>query len=59
MNGAKYAYLLLDEDVKRWYKNLVRGFKITADVFPHPFFSILSNLLKKSRKNKSNRFIAH
>jgi len=32
MNKAKYADLLLDEDVKRWYRNLVRGSKVTADV---------------------------
>jgi hypothetical protein len=32
MNKAKYADLLLDEDVKCWYRNLARGSKITADV---------------------------
>jgi integrase len=32
MNKAKYAFLLFDEDVKRWYRNLVRGSKVTADV---------------------------
>jgi hypothetical protein len=32
MNKAKYAFLLLDGDVKRWYRNLARGSKVTADV---------------------------
>jgi hypothetical protein len=31
MNKAKYACLLFDEDVKRLYRNLARGFKVTAD----------------------------
>ena len=32
INRAKYACLPLDEDVKRWYRNLARGSKVTADV---------------------------
>jgi hypothetical protein len=32
MNKAKDAFLLFDEDAKRWYRNLARGSKITADV---------------------------
>jgi hypothetical protein len=30
---VKYDYLLTDEDVKRWYGNLVAGSAITADVY--------------------------
>ena len=29
---AKYSYLLADEDVNRWYRNVARGSRITADV---------------------------
>jgi len=29
---AKYNYLLLDPDVNRWYSNVARGSKITADI---------------------------
>jgi len=32
MGRAKYAYLLEDEDVRRWFDNLSRGSKVTADV---------------------------
>lgn len=32
MARAKYAYLLEDKDVKRWYENTARGSEITADV---------------------------
>lgn len=32
MRKAKYAYLLDDEDVRRWYENVSRGSKVTADV---------------------------
>jgi hypothetical protein len=30
---VKYDYLLNDEDVKRWYYNLVAGSSITAEVY--------------------------
>ena len=32
MGKAKYAYLFEDEDVRRWYENVSRGSKVTADV---------------------------
>ncbi len=32
MPRAKYAYLLEDPDVKRWYENTARGSRISADV---------------------------
>jgi hypothetical protein len=32
MPRAKYAYLLKDHDVSRWYENTARGSKISADV---------------------------
>jgi hypothetical protein len=32
MQRAKYAYLLKDDDVRRWYENLSRGSRVTADV---------------------------
>jgi hypothetical protein len=32
MSRAKYAYLLEDNDVRRWYENTSRGSMITADV---------------------------
>ena len=31
--GTKYAYLLEDTDVRRWYQNVARGSKITGDVY--------------------------
>ena len=31
--GTKYAYLLEDLDVKRWYQNVARGSRITGDVY--------------------------
>ncbi len=31
--GAKYAYLLEDRDVRRWYQNVSRGSRITGDVY--------------------------
>ncbi|MEM3393212.1 MAG: site-specific integrase [Candidatus Bathyarchaeia archaeon] len=30
---SKYAYLLADPDVKRWYNNVARGSNVTADVY--------------------------
>ncbi|MEM3697741.1 MAG: site-specific integrase [Candidatus Bathyarchaeia archaeon] len=33
MAKATYAYLLKDADVKRWYENVARGSKVTADVY--------------------------
>ena len=30
---AKYGYLLDDSDVRRWYSNVARGSRITADVY--------------------------
>ena len=30
---VKYSYLLKDEDIKRWYDNLVAGSSITAEVY--------------------------
>lgn len=32
MRRAKYAYLLEDPDVRRWFENTARGSRITADV---------------------------
>jgi len=32
MRRAKYAYLMEDPDVKRWFENTARGSRITADV---------------------------
>jgi hypothetical protein len=32
MPRAKYAYLFEDADVRRWYENLARGSRVTADV---------------------------
>ena len=29
----RHRYLLEDQDIKRWYANLCRGFKVTADVY--------------------------
>ena len=31
--ASKYAYLLDDQDIKRWYQNVARGSQITADVY--------------------------
>ena len=31
--GTKYAYLLEDQDVRRWYQNVCRGSRITGDVY--------------------------
>lgn len=31
--APKYRHLLVDEDVKRWYDNICRGSRITADVY--------------------------
>ena len=33
MAKATYAYLLEDVDVKRWYENVARGSRVTADVY--------------------------
>ncbi|MCW4008140.1 MAG: hypothetical protein NWF09_05580 [Candidatus Bathyarchaeota archaeon] len=33
MAKATYAYLLKDADVKRWYENVTRGLRVTADVY--------------------------
>lgn len=30
---AKYGHLLADADVRRWYENVARGSKVTADVY--------------------------
>ena len=30
---AKYASLLEDVDVRRWYENVARGSRVTADVY--------------------------
>ena len=30
---AKYAFLLEDADVRRWYRNVARGSQVTADVY--------------------------
>jgi len=33
MSRAKYLHLLQDPEVKRWYQNVARGSRITADVY--------------------------
>ncbi|MEM3458980.1 MAG: site-specific integrase [Candidatus Bathyarchaeia archaeon] len=33
MAKGTYAYLLKDADVKRWYENVARGSRVTADVY--------------------------
>lgn len=33
MAKATYAYLLKDVDIKRWYENVARGSRVTADVY--------------------------
>lgn len=33
MPKATYAYLFRDADVKRWYENVARGSRVTADVY--------------------------
>lgn len=33
MAKATYAYLFKDADVKRWYENVARGSRVTADVY--------------------------
>ena len=33
MGQAKYAFLLEDVDVRRWYENVARGSEVTADVY--------------------------
>ena len=33
MSRTKYLHLLEDPEVKRWYQNVVRGSRITADVY--------------------------
>ena len=33
MGRAKYAFLLEDADVRRWYENVARGSEVTADVY--------------------------
>ncbi len=33
MGRAKYAFLLEDVDVRRWYENVARGSEVTADVY--------------------------
>ncbi|MEM2454816.1 MAG: site-specific integrase, partial [Candidatus Bathyarchaeia archaeon] len=30
---ARYGYLLVDVDVRRWYDNVARGSRVTADVY--------------------------
>jgi len=30
---VKYAFLLEDVDVRRWYRNIARGSQVTADVY--------------------------
>ena len=30
---ARYSYLLNDVDVRRWYSNVTRGSRVTADVY--------------------------
>jgi len=30
---ARYGYLLVDIDVRRWYENVARGSRVTADVY--------------------------
>ncbi|MBS7624312.1 hypothetical protein KEJ29_01880 [Candidatus Bathyarchaeota archaeon] len=32
---ARYGYLLGDVDVRRWYDNVARGSKVTANVYLH------------------------
>ena len=31
--GSKYGYLLGDADVRRWFSNVARGSRVTADVY--------------------------
>ncbi|RLI96800.1 MAG: site-specific integrase [Candidatus Aenigmatarchaeota archaeon] len=33
LGRAKYAFLLEDADVRRWYENVARGSEVTADVY--------------------------
>jgi len=33
LGRAKYAFLLEDVDVRRWYENVARGSEVTADVY--------------------------
>jgi hypothetical protein len=33
MSRAKYLHLLEDHEIKRWYQNVARGSRITADVY--------------------------
>lgn len=51
----KHRHLLLDEDIKRWYDNVSRGSKITADVYLRRLGSICS---KRGIKNPKE-LIAH
>jgi hypothetical protein len=39
----KYTYLFRDPDIKRWYDNVSRGSKITADVYLRRLGSICSS----------------
>ncbi|MBS7633906.1 hypothetical protein KEJ34_00155 [Candidatus Bathyarchaeota archaeon] len=33
MVRISYAYLLNDSDVRRWFKNVARGLRVTADIY--------------------------
>jgi hypothetical protein len=42
LTRGKHRHLLEDEQIKRWYDNLCRGSKVTADVYTRRLGSIFT-----------------
>jgi len=61
MSRAKYQHLLEDLEVKRWYDNVARGSKITADVYLRRLgaFCIAHNMSSRGLAELSEQDIAN
>jgi len=49
MAKESYAYLLEDADIRRWYENVARGSRVTADVYLRRLGSACKSLNLKSK----------
>jgi integrase len=61
MPRQKYDYLLEDPDIKRWYDNLARGSRVTADVYKRRLgsFSETQGIKPKELLDLSDRDISN
>ncbi len=61
MPRRKYAFLLEDPDLRRWYENVARGSTVTADVYLRRLggFCEIQKLLPKDILSKSDREISN